>query len=290
MDQLSRARVRLLVQGAGFVSEITDDLDRLDAPNQVHAVAEAGSAAAGLRARVRLGDGFTLLGGFSGGREDYKDVTASDELTGTLTLRYVPVGWGLSRPFAEVGVLSGGASSVLLQRNYQDGVKTVTGQGAAGYSNLAYWGRVGWIWDAAPGAQLGAYGEYGRISQSIGAYGEPLSNLDPFEALVGHGTDSMDVGKLGLRYSQDFKSGWEFSTGLAFAHAFSGGQVMPVDIDGFGPTAAGPIGQQSWIEYRARLGHSLSRNSALSLFVAGIAGTSPVAMATHVGVDYRVTF
>jgi hypothetical protein len=288
--ELSQARVRLLVQGQGFVSEITDDLDRLDAPSQTHLVAEAGSEAIGVRGRVRLADGLTVLGGFSAGREDYQDITASSELTGTLAVRYAPTSFGPSRPFVEIGGLVGGTTNLTLQRHYLDGVKTVTGQGGAGYSNDAFWGRFGWIWDTSPANQLGLYGEYGEQHQSIGGYLEPLSNINPFEALVSPGTDSMGVGKIGLREDHAFKSGWEFSAGLAMAHAFSGRQLLAVDVDGFGPVAAPPLGEQSWLEYRARLGHRLTENSALSAFVAGVAGSSVAGDATHVGVDYRLTF
>ena len=169
MAQLSQARVRLLVQGAGFVSEVTDDLDRFSAPSQVHAVAEVGSAAAGLRGRVSLADGITLLGGFSGGREDYRNIVADTELTGALAIRYAPPSFGASRPFIELGGLAGHANDLTMRRTYANGVGTAVGEGTAGYSNSAVWGRLGWIWDASQADQVGVYGEYGEIRQSIGA-------------------------------------------------------------------------------------------------------------------------
>jgi len=289
VTQVSRARVRLLVQGTGFFSAITDDLDRLDAPSQVNLVAEGGSAAVGLRARLRLPNGIMLLGGFSGGREDYQDVTVGDELTGTLAIRYAPA-LGPSRPFVEIGGLYGGSDNVSLRRHYLDGIKTVTGQGSAAYRVSAVWGRAGWIWDPSPADQIGVYGEYGLQRQTIGAYLEPLSNLNPFEALVAPGLDKMDVGKLGVRASHAFAGGWEMQGGLAVAHAFYGVQNLGVVIDGIGPVAAPPAGQQTWVEYRVRLGRAISHSSAISVFVAGIAGTATVGDAEHVGVDYRIVF
>jgi hypothetical protein len=288
--QLSQARVRLLVQGAGFVSDITDDLDRFSAPTQIHAVAEVGSASAGLRGRVSLADGITLMGGFSGGREDYQNIVAETDFNGTLAIRYAPPGFGPSRPFVEVGGLIGHADQLTLRRTYANGVGTAVGEGSAGYSNSAVWGRAGWIWDTSPAEQIGVYGEYGQIRQSIGAYLEPLSNINPFEALVGRGLDRMDVGKLGVRWSHDFAHGWEAFVGLTVAHSFSQEQLLPVDIDGFGPVAAPGLGEQAWGEYRVRVGHSINAHSALSLFVSGIAGSSLVGDNTHVGVDYRATF
>lgn len=290
VEQLSRARVRLLVQGDGFVSDITDDLDRFSGPNQVHAAIEVGSVAGGLRGRINLGGGLALLGGFSVGEEDYQDIAASNELTGSLALRYAPSSFGASRPFFEVGALAGGTHDLTMRRTYANGVGTAVGQGTAGYSNSAFWGRAGWIWDRGAADEVGAYVEYGEVRQDIGGYFEKLSNIDPFEALVGHGWDSMQVGKLGVRLSHDLAGGWELFGGLVAAHAFGQGHLLPVDVDGFGPVLAGPVGAQTWLEYRARIGHSVTTRSSLNLFVSGIAGTSTVGDSVHVGVDYRVVF
>jgi hypothetical protein len=280
-----------LVQGNGFVSQITDDLDRFEGPNQVHATFEAGSVAGGVRGRVNIGgSGFTVLGGFSDGRQDYPDVIAGNEFNATIAMRYSPPGLGASRPFVEIGGLWGNSSDLTLTRTYGNGVGTAVGQGTTRYTSSAAWGRVGWIWNPTPASELGVYAEYGEAQQHIGAYLEPLSNLDPFEALVGQGTDRVDAGKLGARYTQSFANGWEASAGLTVAHAFSESQTLPVDVDGFGPVTASGVGKQTWVEYRARLGHSITAHSALSLFVAGVAGTSIVGDSVHVGADYRVVF
>ncbi|MEJ0065007.1 MAG: hypothetical protein WDM85_05885 [Caulobacteraceae bacterium] len=61
-------------------------------------------------------------------------------------------------------------------------------------------------------------------------------------------------------------------------------------MDGFGPVGAPGFGEQTWGEYRVRVGHTLTANSSLSVFVSGIAGSSLVGDNTHVGVDYRATF
>jgi len=240
---------------------------------------------------VRLGDGgLTLLGGFSGGREDYQDIVATSELTGTLAIRYAPASFGASRPFVEIGGLAGHSDSLTMRRTYLNGVGTAVGQGAAGYSNSAIWGRAGWIWDTGTADEVGVYGEYGQTRQSIGAYLEQISNIDPFEALVGRGLDRMDVGKVGVRWSHDFAHGWEAFVGLTVAHALSQTQILPVFVDGFGPVGAPAMERQTWGEYRVRVGHAISANSTLSLFVAGIAGTPVVGDGAHVGVDYRATF
>jgi len=239
---------------------------------------------------VSFPSGLTLLGGFSGGREDYQDIVAGRELSGALAIRYAPAGFCASRPFVELGGLVGHSDDLTMRRTYANGVGTAVGEGTASYSNSAFWGRAGWIWDTKAAGQIGVYGEYGQERQSIGAYLEPISNIDPFEALVGQGRDRMDVGKAGVRWSQDFAHGWEAFVGLTVAHAFTQSQILPVDIDGFGPVGAPGIERQTWGEYRVRVGHSLGAHSALSLFVAGIAGTPVVGDSTHIGVDYRATF
>jgi hypothetical protein len=231
-----------------------------------------------------------MLGGFSVGEEDYQDIAASNELTGSLALRYAPSGFGASRPFIEVGALAGGTHDLTMRRTYANGVGTAVGQGTASYANNALWGRIGWIWDRDDADEIGAYAEYGEASQSIGGYFEQLSNLDPFEALVGHGSDSMQVGKLGVRLSHDFAGGWDLFGALVVAHDFSQSHTLPVDVDGFGPLSPAPVGAQTWAEYRARVGHSVTAHSSLNLFVSGVAGTPTVGDSVHIGVDYRVVF
>ncbi len=288
VDQLSRARVRLLVQGEGFVSAVTDDLDRLVAPSQIHAVVQDG-AAAGLRGRIDLGSGVTLLGGFGVGEQDYQGVRASDDTTLALALRYAPPGMA-SRPFVEAGGLVGGSGQASFSRAYANGAGVAVGRGTASYANDALWGRIGWVWDFGAADQLGVYAEYGHASQSVGGYDEPLSNLDPFEAAVAGGGDHMDVGKLGARFEHDFAGGWEVFGALVVAHAFRQSQTLAVAVDGFEDIPAPAVGEQTWVEYRARLGHSVTTRSALSLYVAGVAGTAAIGDSVSLGADYRITF
>jgi hypothetical protein len=290
VDQLSRARVRLLVQGDDFASAATDDLDRLVAPTQLHAVAQVGEAdAAGLRGRVSFGNGVTMLGGFSLGEADYQDIRAGEATTVTLAVRYAPPD-AASRPFIEIGGLIGDAGSLTENRTYANGSGTATGRGTSTYASNAVWGRIGWIWDWASTDQLGVYAEFGRQSQSIGGYAEALSNLDPFEAAVAGGGDRMDVGKLGLRYDHELPGGWELFGGLVVAHAFGESQTFAIAVDGFGALPAPAVGDQTWVEYRARVGHSLTARSSLSFYVSGVAGTPIVGDSADVGLDYRVTF
>jgi hypothetical protein len=290
VNQLSQARTRLLVQSRGFVSPITDDLDRLAAPSQMHGFVEVGSVGAGLRGRLTFDNGLMLLAGVSWGDQDYLDVRADNGLTGTLALRYAPTGMGASRPFIEIGGLIGSIDNLTLTRTYANGVGTATGQGSTNANNSAIYGRLGWIWDIAKTDQLGVYGEYGDQRQTIGGYVEPLSRADPFEAHVGRGVDEMQVGKIGLRYSHDFNSGWELGGGLAVAHAFSESQSLPVAIPGFGFVPAAKVGDQTWAEFGARVGHTFGRRSTLSLFVVGIAGSAAVGSHADVGLDYKVSF
>jgi hypothetical protein len=287
VNQVSRDRVRLLNEAA-FAAGVTDDLDPFVAPSQVHIVGQLGEDALGVRFRVAWPDGFTLLGGFSTGRLDYRDITASNELTGALTLRYAPI--AASRPFVEIGVLAGGSDQLTETRTYANGRGVTVGEGTTTYRNDAYWARLGWVWDAPPGLQVGAYAEFGRSRQTIGGYQEPLSNIDPFEALVGPGEDEADIGKLGVRYDQTLPGGWELFGALAVAHTFSQSQLLPIAVDGFGPLTPAPIASESWVEYRVRAGHALDRHSSVSLFVAGTAGGGLVSGDVVSGIDYKRVF
>jgi len=290
VDQLSRARTELLVQDRGFVSPITGDMDPLAAPSQAHTFADVGSASLGVRGRFTSDSGLMVLGGLLTGYEDYQNVRAGEDLTGTLALRFAPTSMGPSRPFIEVGGLLGRTNDLTFTRTYANGVGTAVGQGSTTASTSAIWGRAGWIFNATPADQLGVFAEYGYDRQSIGGYAEPLSKRDPFNAVVLAGADALDAGKIAVRYDHTSSAGWDFGVGLAVAHAFDESQGLQVAIPGFGFVPADPTGRQSWLEYGGHVGYAFNRHSALSLFVTGIAGPETVGSAAHFGLDYRLTF
>ena len=288
VGQLARDRTRLLVQSRGFGASVTDDMDPLAAPSQAHGFVQAGSVAVGLRGRWNLGGGVTILGGLGWGEAAYAGVRGDDSHTGSLAIRYAP--GGPSRPFVEAGGLLGHTADVTLTRTYLNGAGVAFGVGSTSANTTALWGRAGWIWDLGEADQVGAYAEYGLLRQSLAPYVEPLSQANPFEAHVQGGSDSLGVGKLGLRVNDAVPGGWELGSGLALAHAFTDRQRLNVSVPGFGAVAAGPPGRVTWLEYGARVGHSLTRHSTLSLFAAGVVGTGAVGGHIHAGVDYRVTF
>jgi hypothetical protein len=290
VNQLSRERTQLLVQSRGFLSPITDDMDPLVAPSQMHAFAEAGSVGGGVRGRWTLPSGLMFLAGLEAGEQDYQGVRTSTGVMATLAARYAPTNWSASRPLIEVGGLLSGGGGATFTRTYANGVGTSTGQGSSALKTSAIWGRAGWVWDTSKSDQLGAYAEYQYVRQSIGAYLEPLSQQDPFEALVTPGVDAMDVGKIGVRYNHTASSGWEYSGGLALAHAVSAVQELNVVVDGFGLVPAAPAGEQTWVEYGVHAGYAFANHSAVSFFVAGVAGSGYVGSRAHVGIDYRYTF
>lgn len=290
VNQLSRERTELLVQTRGFVSTITDDMDPLLAPSQIHVSAEAGSYGVGVRGRWTSDTGLMVMGGLMTGDEDYQGVQEDNNITGTLAVRYAPAMSATSRPFVEVGGLLGSADSVNFTRTYVNGKGAAEGQGAASMHSGAAWGRLGWIWTPSAADQIGAFAEYQYARQALGGYLEPLSQRDPFEALVAPGADEMNVGKIGLRYTHTAAAGWNYGAGLAVAHAFTDRQDLAVAVDGFGPVPAAPVHRETWVEYGVHVGYGLGRNSTLSLFAAGVTGSDRIGSAAHVGVDYKVVF
>ena len=175
-------------------------------------------------------------------------------------------------------------------RTYVNGGGTAAGTGSASYDSSAIWGRAGWILDADKADQLALFVEAERLRQSVGAYVEPLSNANPFEAHVLAGSDTMTIGRLGLRFNHAAEHGWEFGAGLTISRALSQTESLFVAIPGFGPVPAGPIGKQTWVEFGARVGYSFGPRSNLSLFVTGAQGSAVIGGYAHVGLDYRITF
>ena len=288
--QLARARSRLLVQGDGFAAALDGDLDPLVAPSEAHAFVEAGSVGGGLRGRLTFPGGLSLLAGLGVGQQDYRDVSTGAGVSGTLAVRYAPAALGGSRPFVEIGGLVGGGGTAAFSRGYVNGAGVAVGKGSASYQTSAIWGRAGWIWDVGADGQLGAFVEVEGVREAFGGYVEPLSNANPFEAHVQPGSASMTVGKAGLRFSDTAAGGWSYGAALTLATAFAQSQDLQVAVPGFGAVPAGSVGRQTWVEFGARVGHAVTRNSTLSLFVTGVEGGGLVGGSAHGGIDYRVSF
>ena len=289
VDQLARARTRLLVQSRGFLSPITDDADPFLAPTQAHAFVAGDDVNGGFRGRLNGPKDLTLLGGVSWGSQSYGSVRENGVTSGTVALRWAPALFRGSRPFLEAGYSASHGDGVKFARTYANGDGEATGVGGSSTNASEVYGRAGWVWTPAPADQFGVYAEYGRQRQSFAAYVEPLSTGNPFEAHVAGDQARQDVARAGLRYSHDPLHGLTWGLNAAVGHGFDADPGLEVAIPGVGALTPQSASGPTWFEYTARLGYGLGERVTVGAFVTGVAG-AVVGSHARPGLDVRLRF
>ena len=289
VDQLARERARLLIQGHGYASPITDDGDPFLAPTQAHAFVAGDDLNGGFRGRLNFGPGLTLLGGLSWGAQAYEGVKENGVTSGAAALRYAPALFKTSRPFAEVGYLTSHAEGSSFNRTYANGDGDAQGSGGGSSNGSEFYGRVGWIWAPTRADQLGVFVDYGRQQQSFGGYVEPLTTGNPFEAHVAGGVAEQDVSHAGFRYSHDPLRGISWGLNAAAGHGSDGDFGLVVSVPGVGTLTPTSRSDPTWFEYTARVGYTVAERVTVSAFVTGVAG-SAVGSHARPGLDVRLVF
>jgi fibronectin-binding autotransporter adhesin len=291
IDQLVEARGRQLVQNRGFTAPLLGANEAVTGPTALGGFSSVGSLAIGIGGRLAIGDsGVSLLGGVSYGQENYQDIRASNVLSGALAIRYEFVGLGPSHPFVEVGGSLDTIGQLVISRTYADGTGVALGRGQTRGSASGYYGRVGWVFAVNPTDQLALYGEYGYSSQRIGAYLEPLSMANPFEALVAGGTDSMDIAKLGVKFNHGLGGNLELGLNLGVAESLDVHEGVNANVDGIGPVAPTTAGDQTWAEYGAKLTYRLKGGAKIGVFFDGASGGSSIGTSIHGGIAFDARF
>lgn len=289
MDQLAAAHERLIVQHRAFSAPLTDEIGRLSGPSFVKAFASVGSASGGVGGRADLGAGFALAGGVAFGEESYRDVAADDEISGALSLRFIP-GDGPSRPYLELG---GGAAHVgrlTLTRVYMNGAGIAVGQGRTSGDLASAHARLGWIFTIGHDDELAVFGEYAMGRLAVGGYVEPLSRTNPFEAHVAAGGARLQLGRVALRYTHALSQRWDLGLGIGVARDFDVKDGILAAIPGVGLLPPAPSGGSTFVEYDARVQYQVTDRSRAAVFVDGVAGASRIGGAAHFGVEYVRTF
>jgi hypothetical protein len=290
IDQLALARGRRLVQDRGFTAPLLSPNDPVSGPSALGGFAAAGSAAIGLAGRVDLTPGLALLGGVSYGGETYQDISAANVLSGAISLRYAFVGLGPSHPFVEAGVSGASIGQLTLSRTYADGAGVALGRGKTGGDALNYFGRAGWVFAVNKADELALYGEYGQAIQRIGAYVEPVSMANPFEAAVAGGTDSMQIAKLGVKYNHGLGGALTFGVNLGVAESLNVHEGVNAAVDGIGVVRPARVGDQTWAEYGAKFSCQLKSGSQVGLFLDGASGGPSIGTSIHGGLAFTARF
>ncbi len=289
IDDLGEARSGAAVQMQGFAAQLLGANAPFNAPNQVSAFGAVGSASGGVAGKVGLANGFSLLGGLSLNREDFKDVRMHNTIIGALVLRYTLEPSSAGRIFVEGGGWVAPDGSFTFTRQYDNGAGAAIGTGDADGSLGYAFVKGGTAYDLSANDELVLAAELGQSWFHTDAYVEPVGPSNPFEAHVSAGTDKLTVTKLEAKLTHAFTPALDATLRTAVAHGFAASSSVETNVIGFGvisPAQQNP----SWVEYGVRAGYKLSENMTLDIFANGVSGNDGVRTETHVGGDITYTF
>jgi probable HAF family extracellular repeat protein len=293
MQQLADARFGTMAQHNGFAMPLLGGDKPMGLGNEVGVFTSFGSFSAGGHARYAFGNGFTVLGGVAYAREELDQVDIRDSVIAAAALQYVhPAAFVLGgRPFVEAGGWIAPDASIMLARTYDNGAGLALGVGNAHADISYYYGRAGLLYAWSPADQVAVSTELGRARMEAGAYSEPLTAANPFEAHVSEGTDTMSLAKLRAQWSHRFTASIDATVWAAAVHDLHRSSDVSVLVAGFG-TLSSQSGESdsTWAEYGVRVGYALSSTATVDVFANGVSGPGAIDTRIHTGAALRVRY
>lgn len=287
-DGLAGAREGAAVQMQGFGGMLLGADDPLGSPDGVTAYGAVGSISAGVTGKIGLGNGFSLLGGLSYVRENFRHVDMEHGLMAALALRYVADETGPAHLFVEGGGWIAPDASFAFTRPYANGAGTATGTGSADGTLGYLYAKAGLGYDVTPADEAVAALELGYSRFCTDAYDETLSAENPFPARVSSGTDTLGIAKVEGKWTHAFSPDVDATLRLAGAQGFAAASDVRTTVAGVGTLGAHDPENVNWIEYGARAGYRISDGVKIDLFANGISGRRSVHTETHVGLDLKL--
>jgi hypothetical protein len=200
----------------------------------------------------------------------------------------LPKGIAGFRPLVEVGGWTEPNASFSFQREYMNGAGFAVGQGYTNGSVSNTYGRAGIVWESTPADQVMVTGEMDRSWSVVGAYAEPVSATNPFEAEVTSGTDAMNSAKLRMQWTHHFGQGIDATVWAAGARSFGDAIELTAAVPMAGELVPTALTPNTWAEYGGRVGFNLSPQVAADLSLAGVSGfdgmgtSAELRAATHI--------
>ncbi|HZL00123.1 MAG TPA: hypothetical protein VFC47_09490 [Caulobacteraceae bacterium] len=251
--------------------------------------ASFGSFDVGAHGRVALTPEWTVLGGMSLGRNEEKGAEVTFVSTFAGAIRYDPAGIGPSRPYAEVGGAVSPWQETTYRRTYANGAGTADGVGATTSSDISAYARLGWVARITPRDEIAGSVGYARLWQIVAGYAEQTGNSNPFNAVLGNGTDILNVASLDAQYTHLFGRRIEADLNAGVDRSFSGQSGVAATVVGAGMVS----GQQrdfTYYEVGGRIGVRLARRFTLDLFADASLAPRAIGSSVHGGLGFRADF
>jgi hypothetical protein len=137
---------------------------------------------------------------------------------------------------------------------------------------------------------VAASAEIGHESLETDGYSEPLSNANPFPALMATATDEMDIVKARLQWSFLLGHGFDATLWGAGAWGFNRDSELAADVTGVGIFLPVVDEDAVWAEYGARVGYAVTEAITIDVFVNGVSGNDGIDSRLHAGAGLRFRF
>lgn len=284
---LGQSRQALSLAQDAYTGLMTGDLDPNTQDNHGGLTGLVGSATGTLGGQVKLADSTMLLGGITGGSNDY-DTFDYNGVLAALALRYdfAPFDDGL-QPFAQIGGSLGVLNDLTFKRTYANGAGTATVEGNTSGRVGSLYAKAGVVAPLAPSDQLVFAAEAGERWLSTDVYAESLAG-NPFPAAIEAGTDRQTVVKASAKWTHDFTPAIDMTLRAGVGSVVEGSGGVRVATTGAGIVRTS-IENQVWAEGGARLGWKVNETVRLDLYATGMSGEA-VEANLHVGAGVRVSF
>ncbi len=290
IDQIGRAKSRLLAQQFGLASILAGEYLPVASGSEADGFAAIGSVSGGAGGRIGLSEGLSVRVGVAGIAQRYDGVAQNGAALTALSLRYVSAQFGIIRPLVEAGGWFAPDLPLTFARSYQNGTGPALGQGTShGGMNYVY-ARAGGIVALSDADDLVLTGEIGREYLATSAWTEAASAQNPFNATLEDADATLVLGKLRAQWTHRFGARLDATLLVAGVRALATFGTFDAAVAGLGPVTARLPGDALWAEYGARIGWRFDL-ATVEVFAGGVSGGSATAgTGVHGGVGVRVPF
>ena len=271
INDLANTRFGLMAQAHGCAVPLLGDETPIEDGNEA-TLGMGCSSQVGGSSRIALNDKFSLLLGVGYGQEDFGRAEIDDSIIAAVALRYVATNPNLWHPFAEGGGWFAPDTNFQFERVYLNGAGTAVGVGSTEGDLTYLFGRAGLLFELGPRHQLVMSGEIGRERLEVGAYGEPLSLKNPFEAQVASGTDTMDLAKARLQWSFGLSPRFDATLWAAGVYGFNRNSELVAAVAGLGILMPTDEEKAVWAEYGSRVGYKVSETVTFDVLAGALSG------------------
>lgn len=290
IGSLAQDRINQLITTRVLSSILLGANEQVNGCNCVSAFGAFGSMSGGAHGRYNITDSLTILGGASVSSQRDGGAETRYAPTFAASLRFDPAGFGASRPFFEFGGMISPEERMRYRRPYLTDLGPAQGSGDTTATTSAGFLRAGYIFRMSPRDEFAVAADVSRGWQHVGRYSEAPSAFNRLSALVGSGTDTLNIARIGAQYTRLVTDRIEVTVTAGAAYAFDQQSGLTSVVVAGTPIPKPSLRDVPFFEGGARIGYRVADHAVLDAFVVSATGAQPIGTSVHGGVGLRHDF